>query len=70
MAQQDQHDVSPAEVEDHLGGVHYPARKQELKAHAQENEEVPSEVLEIIDQMPEQQYDGPTEVAQGVSAAQ
>lgn len=65
MAQQNQPDVSPAEIEEHLGGVDYPANKQDLKQHAQ-NESAPNEVVEVIDQMPEQEYNSAADVASGV----
>lgn len=65
MAQQNQPDVSPAEIEDHLGGVDYPAGKQDLKQHAQQKN-APNEVVETIDQIPDQEYNSPTDVAQGV----
>ncbi len=65
MAQQDQSEASPAEIEEHLSGVDYPAQKQELKQHAQ-NEDAPNEVMQVIDQMPDQEYNSPADVAKGV----
>lgn len=65
MPEQSKTEVSPAEIEEHLGGVDYPAQKQDLKQHAQK-ENAPNEVVEAIDQMPDQKYNSAADVAKGV----
>lgn len=65
MAENEQSNASPADIEQHLSGVDYPAQKQELKQHAQ-NQDAPREVVDVLDQMPDQEYNSPADVAQGV----
>lgn len=53
--------VSPAEVQKYLGGMSYPASKDDLVETAEEAG-APSEVMEMIERMPEQEYGGPQDV--------
>lgn len=69
MAKQEQAEASPAEIEEHLSGVDYPASKQDLKRHAQ-NQNAPSDVVDVIDRMPDQEYGSAADVAKGVGKAE
>lgn len=53
--------VSPAEVQKYLGGMSYPATKDDLMDTAEESG-APSEVMELIEKMPDQDYGGPQDV--------
>lgn len=57
--------VSAAEVEKFIGGIEFPCDKQKLLAHAKD-QGAPREVLELMDQFPDQQYGSPVDVARGV----
>lgn len=52
---------SPANVQTHLKGVSYPASKEDLLSSAKTND-APEEVMEILRQMPDQQFHGPQDV--------
>jgi hypothetical protein len=60
--------ISPANVQHHLKGVHYPATKEALVEQARKNQ-APPEVLEMIEHMPEQEYGGPQDVMKGYGQA-
>lgn len=62
-------DASPAEVQRKLEGISYPASKQELIQHAQE-QEAPDSILSALRMLPERQFSSPTEVSQAVGAIQ
>lgn len=53
--------VSPAEVQQHLAGVQYPADKDTLVRTA-ESEGAPSEVLDILRELGDREYSGPPDV--------
>jgi hypothetical protein len=53
--------VAPKEVQKALGGIDYPARKDDLVARAREND-APREVRSIVERFPEREYGGPQEV--------
>lgn len=52
---------SPANVEKFLKGVEYPAQKEALVETAEKNG-APSEVMELIKQLPASQFGGPQDV--------
>ena len=52
---------SPANVEKYLAGVNYPAKKEDIVNKAQNNG-APEEVLEVIKQLPMNQFGGPQDV--------
>lgn len=52
---------SPSNVQTYLKGVQYPANKQDLLEAARSNE-APSEVIEIIEDLDEEEYGGPQDV--------
>jgi Protein of unknown function (DUF2795) len=59
--------VSPIEVEKYLKGEDYPAKKEELVRHAQE-QGAPSEVLQALKKLPEQKmFQKPTDVVKAIS---
>ncbi|WP_277374704.1 DUF2795 domain-containing protein [Pseudomonas sp. AA-38] len=55
---------SPANVANYLKGIDYPTGKRELLAHAQKNG-AEQEVLDTLEQLPEQQYENMAEVMKG-----
>jgi hypothetical protein len=57
--------VNPVEIEKYLKGVNYPANKQDLIKHAQQ-QGAPKEVLETLKQVREETYNKPTDVARAV----
>ncbi len=52
---------SPANIQKFLAGVDYPADKQALVEQAQNNE-APPEVLDVIKQLPRDEFGGPQDV--------
>ena len=54
-------DLNPIEVQKHLGGVDYPASKADVVAKAEEND-APQEVIEALQQMDGDQFEGPDDV--------
>ena len=54
-------DLNPIEVQKHLSGVDYPASKDELVATAESNG-APQEIIEGLQQMDGDQFDGPDDV--------
>jgi hypothetical protein len=57
--------VSPIEVEKHLKGVSYPAKKQELVKHAQK-QGADDDVLQALKDMREQNFSSPVEVSKAI----
>jgi hypothetical protein len=57
--------VSPAEVEKYLKGVDYPTRKPDLIKQAQQNG-APAEVINLLRQLREEAYHGPTDVSKAI----
>lgn len=55
----------PIAVEKHLKGIKFPADKQDLIAHAQQND-APEEVLSTLERMPDREYGNAADVAKGV----
>ncbi|WP_429200156.1 DUF2795 domain-containing protein [Luteibacter sp. W1I16] len=52
---------SPANIQNYLEGVSYPADKATLVERARSNG-APREVMEVIEQLDDQEYGGPQEV--------
>lgn len=52
---------SPANVQTHLKGISYPASKKDLISKAREND-APDDVLEVLQELPEEEYRGPQDV--------
>jgi hypothetical protein len=57
--------VSPAIVEKYLAGMHYPAEKQKLISNAQ-NKEAPSDVLDLINKLPDKTYKSPIDITKEI----
>ena len=58
--------VNPIELQKHLKGVDYPASKEELIQHAQQ-QGADEKVREILEQLPDEEYETPAEVSKAVS---
>jgi hypothetical protein len=54
-------DVNPIEVQRYLGGIDYPAAKADVVATAESND-APDEIIEALQAMDEEEFDGPDEV--------
>jgi hypothetical protein len=54
-------DVNPIEVQKHLGGIDYPASKDELLDTARQNG-ADEDIVQAISQLPSRDYDGPDTV--------
>jgi len=59
--------VNPIQVEKFLKGVDYPASKQDLVKHAQQ-QGADQQVLESLKQLPDRNYDGPAGVSKAIGA--
>jgi hypothetical protein len=59
-------DVNPIEVQKHLSGVDYPASKADVIAAAESNG-APQEVIEALQRMDQEEYDGPNAVQAALS---
>ncbi|MEN6451001.1 MAG: DUF2795 domain-containing protein [Thermoguttaceae bacterium] len=53
--------LSPIELQEYLHGVRYPADKDALRSAA-EDSGAPKEVIEMIDRLPGDEFDGPPAV--------
>jgi hypothetical protein len=54
------------EVQKALGGISYPASRDQLIKHAQGNK-AGQDVLDALAGLPDREYDGPTEVSSAVT---
>ncbi len=54
------------EVQKALGGISYPATKDQLIEHAKGNNAGP-DILAVLEDMPDREYDGPNEVSKAVA---
>jgi len=59
-------DVNPIELQKHLGGVDYPASRDDLVKKAEQNG-ADEDVLEALRGIPDREYDAPTAVTKAVS---
>ena len=55
---------SPANVTTFLKGIDYPARKEQLVKHAQQNG-AESSVIDVLQNMPDQEYDNMADIMKG-----
>ncbi len=53
--------VNPIQVQKALGGMNYPARKQDIVEHAREKG-ADENVMSALEQIPDREYDGPSGV--------
>lgn len=62
-----ENNISPAEVQKYLAGISYPATKEDLSENAKA-EGAPAEVQQMIDNMPSDvEYGGPQDVMKAYS---
>lgn len=61
MANQGTDKPNPTQVQKFLGGVDYPAGKQQLIEHARQ-ENAPDDIVEMLKELPEREFEGPTGV--------
>lgn len=61
----DQGNPSPAQVEEHLKGIDFPAGKEALIRHARA-QQAPDDVLAALEQMPSREYGNAADVARGI----
>jgi len=57
--------ITPVEVQNYLTGVDYPVNKDELIQSARD-QDAPDEVLEILNQIPDREYQKPTDVTREI----
>lgn len=53
--------ANPIEIQKHLKGLDYPASKEEILQHAQQ-QGVEDQIYSLLEQLPDQQYEKPTDV--------
>lgn len=58
--------VSPAQIQERLDGVDYPASKQDLINHAGKGGDKNEEVMNILKQLPDKEYNSPVDVSKEV----
>jgi hypothetical protein len=58
-------EINPIEVQRHLSGIEYPASKDEVVATAESNG-APQEIIEALQQMDGDQFEGPDDVMQAL----
>lgn len=56
---------SPSNIAHHLAGIDFPAKKEDLVQHAKQKH-AEEDVLEILEQMPDQEYGNMADVMKGV----
>lgn len=66
MAKHSQTAPSPIEVQKYLHGLEYPAQRQEIIDKAEE-EGADDEILELLQRLPDRDYESPVEVASAVA---
>jgi hypothetical protein len=54
-------DINPIEVQKHLGGIDYPATKDEIVATASDNG-APADIIDALESMDKEEFDGPSAV--------
>lgn len=58
-------EANPAQIEKTLGGVDYPASKQDLINHAKKDG-ANNDVVQILGQIPDKKYNSPIDVSKAV----
>lgn len=58
--------VNPIETQKYLGGLDYPASKDDIVSKAQ-SEGASGDILDALKGLPEKEYDGPTAISQAIS---
>ncbi|TMR98124.1 DUF2795 domain-containing protein [Nonomuraea basaltis] len=57
---------NPIDLQKHLSGVDYPARKDDLVKAARDHG-AGDDIIKALESMPDRQYDGPNAVSQAVT---
>ena len=57
--------INPIQLQKHLKGVDYPATKEELIEHAKK-QSADDNAISVLQQLPDQEYDSPTDVSEAV----
>lgn len=60
---------SPANVTHHLEGIDFPASREDLEKRAKENG-AEEDVLNVIREMPDQQYESMADVTKGIGTVE
>lgn len=60
---------SPANLAHYLGGIDFPANREDLIRHAKRND-ADDEVLDVLDHMPNRDYGSMADVMKGVGQAE
>jgi len=61
--------VNPIQVQKYLKGVDYPASREDLMAHAEDNG-ADEDVLDLLDQLPDEEYETPADVSKAIGEIQ
>jgi hypothetical protein len=61
--------ANPIQIQKHLKGVDYPASKEELIEHAQQ-QDPDEDILSILEQLPDQEFETPAEVSKAIGNLQ
>jgi hypothetical protein len=69
MMDRDNNRVRPSDIQAHLRGMDYPANKQELVEKAR-HEGAPREVVSALNQLPNKNYNSPTDVSREIGRAE
>jgi len=56
----------PIEVQKYLSGIDYPATREELAQHARD-QGADDQIVEHLQQLPQDRFDGPNAVSQAIS---
>lgn len=61
--------INPIQLQKHLKGINYPASKEDLINHAQQLG-ADEDAIAALEQLPDQEFDSPTQVNQAISQAE
>ena len=57
--------VSPIQVQTYLKGIHYPMSGRDLASYAKQHG-APPEVMDVLNRLPDQQYDTPAQLSKAI----
>jgi hypothetical protein len=57
--------ANPIEIQKHLKGIDYPASKEEIIQHAEENG-IDDDLRSLLEELPEDEYETPTDVSKAI----
>jgi hypothetical protein len=58
--------ANPIEIQKHLKGIDYPASKEDIIQHAEENG-INDDLRSLLEELPEDEYETPTDVSKAIS---